>query len=51
MGGIYDSLFTDEQVEVRKEVLFINAAKKKIPELLCKYNSVHTEIGRRREEN
>lgn len=41
MSGICDTLFTDQLLEAKKEVTFMKAAKKKIPELLRKYNSVH----------
>lgn len=51
MGGIYDTVFTEQQLEVKDEVAFMNAAKKKIPQLLRKYSSVHIKIGRWREDN
>ena len=51
MGGIYDTVFTELQLEVKDEVAFMNAAKKMIPQLLRKYSSVHIKIGRRREDN
>lgn len=45
MGGIYDTVFTEQQLEVKDEVAFMNAAKKKIPQLLRKYSSVHIKMG------
>lgn len=41
MGVICHTFFTDELVEAKNEVTFMKAAKKKIPELLRKYNSIH----------
>lgn len=41
MGVICDTFFTDELLDANKEVTFMKAAKKRIPELLRKYNSVH----------
>ena len=51
MGGIYNTVFT-EQLAVKDEVAFMDAAKKKkIPQLLHKYSSVHNKIGRWIEDN